>query len=246
MSPRPAFDPRTELRAELHDLGAITVHRPDARGVLTPREERRFATSVYLDGRARIERGLHIRGEDPLVAMRECPCCGLFECELIEGYAASVRRFGPYVLWITDWGEHYCFALERYRAAFGGDVEALLGPQERDFEQLDETARSGAWRCPDGRPLTLDAQGAPHEALARLAAWRGGPGPEAVPPPASAIELPSLVAGAPSLWIEEGLRPDGRRAAFLPGVFILPVWLSGPQVDPVVAAALGPTPGPAA
>ena len=238
-SARPAFDPRTDLRAELHDLGPIRVFRPDANGVLTERQERQRAMSVYLDGQERIERGLVVSAGDPLVACGPCSSCDLFECNLTESYAARVRRFGPYVLWITVWGEHHCFALDRYREVFGGDVQALVEPQVDDYLELDEPARSGAWRCPDGRSLSLDVERAPHEPLAKLHAWRGAGGLEAVPPPERAIELPSAVAGAPSLWIEARPRPDGRRAAFLPGVFILPVWLMSPEVDQVVTAALG-------
>lgn len=241
MSARPAFDPRTELRAELHDQGSVTVNRPDADGVLTPRVERQQAMSVYLDGVERIEWGLVIAGSDPLVAMRACPCCEFFGCELVEGYAASVRRFGPYALWLTAWDEHYCFALDRYREVFGGDVEALAEPREGEYPQ-PEPARSGEFRCPDGRTLSYDVDRAPDEPLARLRAWpaRQLPGLAAVLPPARAIELPSLVAGVPSLWIDETPRPDGRRAAFLPDVFMLRVWLVSPEVDQVVAAALGP------
>lgn len=240
-SARPAFDPRTELRAELHDLGPIRVFRPDANGVLTERQERQRAMSVYLDGQERIERGLVVTGGDPLVACRPCPSCDLFECNLTEDYAARVRRFGPYVLWITVWGEQRCFSLDRYREVFGGDVEALVAPTVDDYLELDEPARSGAWRCPDGRALVLDLERAPDEPLAKLSVWRGDPAGDlvAVAPPGRAIELPSAGGGAPSLWIEAHPRPDGRRAAFLPGVFILPVWLVGPEVDQVAAAALG-------
>jgi hypothetical protein len=221
MSTRPAFDPRTDLRAERHGTSLM---------------------SVYLDGAERIEQGLVIRGSDPLVALRACPSCDLFECELVEGYAASVRRFGPYVLWFTAWDEDYCFALDRYREVFGGDVESLAEPRDREYPQ-PEPARSGDFRCPDGRTLSYDVDRAPDEPLARLSAWPALqlPGLEAVPPPATAIELPSLVAGARSLWIDEHPRSDGRRAAFLPDVCMLRVWLVGPEVDQVVAAALGPT-----
>lgn len=240
-SARPAFDPTSDLRAELHDLGPIRVFRPDANGVLTPSDERQRAMSVYLDGEERIERGLVVTGGDPLVACRPCPSCDLFECNLTENYAARVRRFGPYVLWITVWSEHHCFALDRYREVFGGDVLALVEPTERDYVELDEPALSGAYVRPDGRTLSFDAERAPDEPLAKLRAWRGGHagGLEAVSPPETAIELRSTVAGAPSLWIDGRSRPDGRRAAFLPGVFFLPVWLVSPEVDQFVKAALG-------
>lgn len=218
-SARPAFDPRTDLRAVVQGQ----------------------RMSVYLDGEERIEQGLVIAGGDPLVAVRACPCCEHFECELIEGYAAGVRRFGPYVLWIMSWGERHVFALERYREVFGDGVEALPGPQARDFDDLDEPMSLGAWHCPDGRVLSFDATRWPDWPLARLAAWRGEPaaGIEAVAPPARAIELRGTLPGTPSLWLDERPREGGRRAAFLPGVFRLPVWIMSPDVDLVVLGAVG-------
>ena len=244
MHPRPPFDPRTELRAVLHDLGPAPGGRPGASGA--PARHQRM--SVFLDGVERIDQGLVIAGGDPLVAMRSCPCCELFECELVEGYAASVRRFGPYVLWLTSWCEHHAFTLERYQEAFGGDVGLLEPPGPRDDLTFEDVTPTGTYRCPDGRLLAFDVARAPEEPLARLAAWRGGPHPglEAVLPPERAVELPSVVAGAPSLWVDEAPRADGRRAAYLPGVFPLPVWLAGPDVEAVVAAALGPAGRPPA
>jgi hypothetical protein len=148
------------------------------------------------------------------------------------------------VLWITAWGERHCFALDRYREVFGDGVEALAAPGPDDCEVLDEPARAGAWVGPDGRTLTLDLERAPEAPLARLAAWRGAPaaGLEAVPPPAAALELPSAAPGAPSLWLDAQPRPDGRRAVFLPGVLVLPVWVTGAWVDQVAAMALGAAP----
>lgn len=213
VSRRPPFDPRRDLRAELHGPGSM---------------------SVCIDGEWRIGGGLVVTGSQPLVAFHECGSCGLFECNLAEDYAARVRRVGPYVLWLTVWGELHCFGVERYREVFG-DVAGLEAPRDRDYDLLvDEVARAGAWTCPDGRTLSLDLDRAPDAPLARLGAWRGGPGVEAVLPPADAVELRS-VAGAPSLWLD-----PARRAAYLPGAFVLPVWIAGPDVDALLAEALGP------
>lgn len=229
MSGRAPFDPRERLE--------VLRHEPAA-GDASPWTGRRAAMSVSIDGELRIDHGLVIDGADPLVALRECPCCGLFECELVEGYAASVRRLGPYVLWLTSWGELRCFGLEGYRAAFGGNPAALEPPRAGDDLFLDEPARAGAWRCPDGRGLAFDRDRGPEQPLARLSAWRPG-APlevEAVDPPPDALELPALAGAGRSVWISRG---EGRRAAWLPDAFLFPVWLAGPAVDEVVSAALG-------
>lgn len=240
MTPRPPFDPRRDLRVVVHDLGPVTVYRPDAQGAPTPRQERRRAMSVFIDGEERIDYGLVIAGSDPLVAMRSCPCCELYECELIEGYAASVRRSGPYVLWLTAWGESHAFDVDRYREAFG-PVDGLEAPGPRDWQVLgQETLPAGEYAGPDGRLHAFDVAAAPDTPLARLAAWQGQPRPdlEPVAPPAAAIELASRSPGAPSLWIAAHPDPDGRRAAYLPEVFWLPVWLKSPEVDALAAAVL--------
>lgn len=231
MSSRPAFDPRRDLRATLHDLGPRRVWRTDARGVVTQHDERRLAMSVWIDEDQRIDHGLVVTGGQPLVAFHECGSCGLFECNLAEDYAARVRRLGPYVLWLTVWGELHCFGLERYREVFGGDPAVHPAPREDELCGLDDPPRSGAWTCPEGHTLSCDLDRAPDGPLARLCAWRGGPGVEAVLPPAWAVELKSGV-GARSLWLD-----PARRAAYLPGVFPLPVWITGPDVDAVVSAA---------
>ncbi len=237
---RPSFDPRRELRAELHDLGPMRVWRQDAAGVLTERHERRLAMSVFIDGDHRIDHGLVVTGGQPLVALHECGSCGLYECNLAEDYAARVRRVGPYVVWLTIWSELHCFGLDRYREVFG-DASALSPPGEADYGVLgDDVARAGALVLPDGRTLAFDLEHAPDTPLARLGAWRGGPGVEAVLPPPEAVELPSVAPGEPSAWIDVG-----RRAAYLPGVFVLPVWITGPDVDALVAATLEPPPAPA-
>lgn len=233
---RPPFDPRHDLRAELHDLGPQRVWRQDAAGVVTQHDERRLAMSVFIDGELRIDHGLVVTGSQPLVAYNECSSCGLFECNLSPNYAACVRRVGPYVLWFTIWGEQHCFALERYREVFG-DVSALSAPRPEEHDLLgDDPAPAGALVLPDGRTLAWDVFRTPETPLDRLCAWRGGPELVPVAPPAVAIELPSVAPGAPSGWLD-----PGRRAAYLPGLVPLPVWVAGPDVDALVADAFGPS-----
>lgn len=240
--PRP-FDPRTLLSAQIHDLGPIQVWRKDPKGGgLLPHDERKLAMSVFLDGEERIHRGLMITGEDELVAFSECSVCELFECNLTEGYAALVRRLGPYVLWITPWGDVYAFDEARYREVFGAGVDALppLGPEE--MWDLDEVPSSGEYVTLDGRRVSFDVDRDPDSPLGALQAWpvRLVPDIEVVLPPASALEVRSTVPDAPSLWIDDAPRADGRLAGYFPGIVRAPVWIAGLEVDRAIDELLGP------
>ena len=243
---RPVFDPREELRVEILDLGECTASTRDAAGNWVTRQQRNLGLNVFLDGNERIscseriDGQLPIGGEDTLVAFHACGCCGLWECNLTEGYAARVRRLGPYVLWVTCWDEVHCFSLDRYREIFGGHPERLPELSEEDFWDLRDPLASGAYSSLSGRRLSFDCDSPPENPFQALRSWPT-PAPvafEAVAPPSTALEIRSLVEGDPSLWIGEPPDAPGRKAAFLPGIFRLPVWITGPLVDPLIALIL--------
>lgn len=247
MSARPSFDPRIDVSTHVREHAPIAVSRKDANGVWITRAEPQRTMSVFIDGVEQIEDGLMIDGGDPLVAFNPCGVCGEWVCNLVEGWAAKVRRIGPYVVWIRASGETFVFDVERYRAVFGGHVESLPGLSADDAWDLDEPATSVVLESPDGRSLVLDVSGDPDGPLARLRAWPVVPleGIVAVAPPARAIEIRARTTeaspnrDAASSWIDMEPREDGRRAGYFPGIVRVPVWIGGPEVDGVVAALVG-------
>ena len=225
--PRP-FDPRQELSVVVHEHGVARVGRRDAAGVWTERDEPQRSMSVWIDDEEVIAGGLVLSASDPLVALCECSC-GLWACNLIEGWAARVRRFGPYVLWITPNGRCYTFAAARY-----GEV---LGPGQEDLPELGE---DDAWDLgdPDDEVRYVLADGS---ALAALRDWpvHGIDTLCPVAPPAEAREVAALDGKGPSLWIDVAPRETGRFAVFAPALTRVPVWCVGTAVDHLVAALTG-------
>jgi len=241
VSPRPAFDPREELEARGLNLGEVSILTKNPEGGWATTAGWQRGMSVIIDGVERITGGLPIEGDDLLVAFSACGDCGDWGCNLVDGHAARVRRLGPHVFWVTPWGETHCFGLDRYREVFGGSVEGLPELSADDIERFEEPASSGEYVSPGGEPIFFDDWAMPGGPLARLCAWPGGGlGPaEAVAPPERAVEIRSLTAGLPSLWVDEAPRAGGRRAAYLPKIIRVPVWLTGPDIDLAITELLG-------
>lgn len=222
----------------MHDLGTAEVWRPGPDGTLTPRQEPRRAMSVVVDGRELIDHGLMIDGSDALVAYTECGVCGEWSCNLVEGYAAAVRRFGPYVLWITPWDDGHVFGIDAYAGWFGPvDVPALDATALHDLPEPDP---AWAHAAHDGRVVAGTT--AEPAVFTDLMDWplHGSTDVLPVEPPAVAVEVPSVLAGGRSIWIDVAPRADGRRAAYLPAVTRAPVWCAGPAVDRLIDALRGP------
>jgi hypothetical protein len=240
VSARPPFDPREELEARVRNLGEASLLTKNPAGGWVTTAGWQQGMSVIIDGVERITGGLRIEGDDPLVALSPCSDCDEWLCNLVDGCAARVRRLGPHVFWVLR-GETHCFGLDRYREVFGGTVEGLPELAEEDLECFDEPASSGEYASPGGESIFFDDWAMRDGPLARLRAWPvGGSGPaEAVAPPARALEIRSLTAGLPSLWVDEAPRACGRRAAFLPRIVRVPVWLTGPDIDLAIAELLG-------
>jgi len=236
-SSRPPYDPRQRIELEPRDHGPITVWRPDAQGRLTPREERSLTMDVCIDDEYEIVDGLALRADDRFVAFHECGQCGLWECNLIEGYAAKVVRFGPYVLWLHPGGRVFTFDADDYARALGGAIDALPTLTDDDAWNLETPDREASYRGADGAVLSVADDDGP---LAPLRGWPENSLGDVHPvaPPPEAIEVRALNGRSASVWIDARPRDDGRRAAYLPAVTGVRVWCAGPAVDRVVAALL--------
>lgn len=234
------FDPRRELSVVVHEHGVARVGRRDAAGVWTERDEPQRSMSVWIDDEEVIAYGLVLSASDPLVALCECSC-GLWECNLVEGWAARVRRFGPYVLWITPNARCYAFAAARYGEALGPGQEELPELDEADAWELGDPDDDVRYVLADG---SVAGQGVPSpiaDALEALRDWPAyGVGAlRPVDPPAEAREVPALDGKGSPLWIDVAPRADGRSAAFAPALTRAPVWCVGAAVDRLVAALTG-------
>ena len=232
---RPPFDPRQRFAVELCDLGPITVcHSQEP----SPREERRLVMDVLIDGEREIFGGLVLEADDLHVAFDECGMCGLWECNLVDGYSAKVRRVGPYVLWLRPYERVYTFDVDEYERALGGSTETLPTLTEDDEDDLDDPDDEAAYPCSDGRVLAVNDDAGP---LAALRGWpiRSDVDAHPVTPPSEAVEVRALNGLSASIWIDARPREDGRRAAFLPAVTAARVWCAGDAVDRVVTALFG-------
>ncbi len=232
---RPPFDPRQRFEVDLRDLGPRTAWRRDDHGALTPREERVLTMDVRIDGELEIVGGLIIEASDGLVALDECGMCGLWECNLTDGYAAKVRRIGPYVLWILPNGRVYTFDAADYARALGGAVEEVPTLTDNDAYDLDEPDAEAAYPCRDGAVLAVSGDIGALASLSRCSVVGEG-ALRAVAPPSEAVEVRAVNGLSASAWIDARPRDDGRRAAYLPAVTRVRVWFAGDAVDRVVEA----------
>lgn len=233
--PRPPFDPRQSFVVELCDLGSRTVYYGKDPN---PHEERILVMDVFTDGEREIIGGLVIEASDRLVAFGECGMCGLWECNLTEGWAAKVLRLGPYVFWVRPDTSYFTFDAEQYARALGGSVEEIPGLTDDDAYELNEPDREAAYACPDGSVLDQsDARGL-LATLSLTSTMRDGE-LRAVPPPSEAVEVRAMNGVSASIWIDAHPREDGRRAAYLPAVTWAPAWLVGDAIDRVVSALVG-------
>ena len=238
---RPAFDPRQTLCVVLHDFGPVRVSRLGADGSWVTTEERERAMSVFVDGQEIIDAGLVLSAGDELVAFSPCGSCELWECNLIEGYAAKVRRFGPYIVWITPWGRTYTFGRDQYAEVLGSGADGLPELAADDAWDFDDPATETAYPSVDGRGLSVDAELDPGGPLSALRDWPAHDLGELRPvePPAEAREIRATSEGSGSIWIDVVPRTDGSRAAYMPDVTRVPVWYVGPAIDRVLAALVG-------
>jgi hypothetical protein len=209
-------------------------------------------TNVWLDGVLTIEGSPPIWPDDDLVALAPCSDCESWGCNLVDGHASRVRRLGPYVLWVNTWRPALAFDAEAYDRALAPAVEArrargfveevgdvrVLSPDDDDA--LPDPSPQGEHANPRFVSVAYDLQAEPDGPLARLARWPGDPSIVlvAVEPPRRAIELPSTRPDEPSWWIDADPRPDGGRAAYLPGLVRAPIWVAGPCVDRALAHLL--------
>jgi hypothetical protein len=239
---RPAFDPRQTLSVVIHDLGPIRVSRCGADGIWVTTDERRRAMNVSVDGSEIIEMGLVLTADDELVAFNPCDSCELWECNRVEGCAAKVRRFGPYVFWITPWGPTYTFGQEQYAEVLGPGIDDLPELTADDAWELDEPDLEASYPGVDGRVLAVDGKRDPEGPLALLCEWpaRGEGELRPVEPPAEAREIRATNDDCASIWVDVVPRADGSRAACLPGVMRVPVWYVGPAIDRAIEALVGP------
>jgi hypothetical protein len=239
----PAFDPRQVLSVVLHDRGPMQVSHRGADGVWVTTEERARAMSVFVDGREIIDTGLVLSADDELVALSPCSSCEFWECNLVEGYAAKVRRFGPYVVWITPWGPSYTFGRDQYAEVLGPGVDELPELEPDEAWDFDEPSPEAAYPGVDGRVLAVDPERDPGGPLSSLREWPAGGGElHPVEPPAEAREIRATNEGSASIFIDPVPRADGSRAAYLPGVMRVPVWYVGPAIDRAIEALVGPLP----
>ncbi len=222
MTARPPFDPRTHFAAER-----------SARG----------GTNVRLDGVLTIEESWPIWPDDTMVAFSACSDCEEWGCNLVDGSAARVRRFGPYVVWATFFRQTYAFDAEEYERALVAVMDPAQGPESGRYEPLPPFKPDDHVALPDAvargehcnlrfAPVAYDLDAAPDGPLESLARWPKDPSIElvAVEPPERALELASTRPGEPSWWIDAEPRPDGQRAAYLPGLVRAPIWVAGPSV----------------
>jgi hypothetical protein len=244
---RPTFDPRQDLSVLVHDLGSVQVSRQDRDGRWVTTDERRQAMSVFVDDEEVIDAGLLISAAAPLVALHPCAVCELWQCNLVEGWAAKVRRFGPYVLWITPSGQIYTFAQDQYARELGPGAERLPALTPAEAWDLDDPDLSACYVGAGGLLLTVDGERDPEGPLAALRDWPacGAGDLRPVTPPAEAVEIRARTPGGPSIWIDRAPRVDGSRAAYLPSVTRARVWCVGPEIERLIAALFGlePTPG---
>lgn len=240
---RRPFDPRQTLSVVVHDLGPVRVSRPGADGTYVTAEERRLAMSAFVDDKEVIGAGLMLDGGDRLVAFSACGVCDLWECNLSERHAAKVRRFGPYVVWITAWGDTYTFAYDRYAEVLGPGAERLPELTCEDAWDLDDPEPGGRYAGLDGRLLVVDLERDPDGPLSVLREWpdRGREGLCPVEPPVEALEIRAADKGGQSIWIDAAPRACGSRAAYLPGVMRVRAWCSGPAIDRVIEQLVGPS-----
>jgi hypothetical protein len=233
MTIRSPFDPRTHFAAER-----------TARG----------QTNVRLDGVLTIEESWPIWPDDTMVAFSPCSDCEEWGCNLVDGSAARVRRFGPYVVWATFLGRTYAFDAEAYTRALVAVMDPAQGPESGRYEPLPSFEPDDHIALPEATvrgahcdrrlvAVAYDCETTPDGALEVLTRWPRDPSIElvAVEPPERALELPSIRAGEPSWWIDVEPRPNGQRAAYLPGLVRAPVWVAGPSVDRALALLLGAT-----
>lgn len=230
MQKRPLFDPRTHFVVER-----------SARGL----------THVRLDGVLVIEDSEPIWPEDDMVVWSPCSDCGDWGCNRVDGSAARVRRFGPYVLWATKFRPAHSFDADGYERALAparlergdlvfADDEGIpdLGPD--DHVALPDAIARGEHCNLRFAVVAYDLDAVPDGPLESLARWPRDPSIAlvAVAPPERALELPSTRPGEPSWWIDAEPRPEGRRAAYLPGLVRAPIWVAGPSVDRALAHLL--------
>lgn len=238
MTARPPFDPRQAFRVDVVDLGPVTVWRPGADGALAPCQERAHAMDVFIDDQIEIIGGLVLSASDRLVAFSECSSCELWECNLVEGWAAKVLRFGPYILWLRPSGEVFTFGVEAYSRALGAGVDELPALSPEDAQALGAPDREAAYPGADGRLLAVDPEVDPSGPFAALFAWpvEGEGDVRPVEPATEAVEVRAANGVSRSIWVDAAPRSDGTRAAYMPAVTAADVWCAGPAVDRVIEA----------
>lgn len=234
------FDPRQLISVTIHELGVALVARRGADGVWTERHEPQRSMSVWIDDYERISGGLMISADDPLVALNECSC-GEWSCNLVEGWAAKARHFGPYVLWILPDDSCYVFSAEQYSEALGPGLASLPVLDEDDAWSLDDPNLAARYLLADGSAIGLDVPGPLADVVEALRDWpaRGLGELRPVDPPSEALELRPRDGGAPSLWVDREPRADGSYAVYVPAWTRAPVWCAGPVVARLVAAVTG-------
>lgn len=234
------FDPRQRISITVHELGLAHVGQLGADGAWTYRDEPQRSMSVWIDDEERISGGLMIAADDPLVAMNECSC-GEWVCNLVEGWAAKARRFGPYVFWIRPDDHCYVFSASDYTATFGPGLESLPVLDEDDAWSFSDPDVEARYLLADGSAIGLDVPGPLADVVEALRDWpaRGLGTLRSVDPPNDALELRPRDGGAPSLWVDRAPRADGSYAAYVPAWTRAPVWCAGPAVERLVAAVTG-------
>lgn len=234
------FDPRQRLSVTIHELGVARVGRLGADGVWTERDEPQRSMSVWIDDAERIDGGLMLSADDPLVALNECSC-GEWVCNLVEGWAAKARRFGPYVLWILPDDSCYVFSADQYSETLGPGLASLPVLDEDDAWSLDGPNLAVRYLLADGSAIGIGLPGPLADAIQALHDWPAcGLGElRPVEPPREAREIPAHEGSGLSLWVDVTPREDGGYAAFVPAWTRAPVWCAGPAADRLVAALTG-------